>query len=110
MVLELTKNNFDDQLKKTNKIILVDFWASWCNPCQILNPIINELEKEYQNKALITKVNVDNNQDIAKKYNIKSIPTLLFFKNEKLLDQVIGIITKEQIQEKLNNLINKLNS
>lgn len=110
MVLELTNYNFENQIKKTNKIILIDFWASWCSPCQVLGPIIDELEKEYEEKVLIAKVDVDNNQDLAKKYDIKSIPTLLFFKDEILLDKVIGIMTKEQIKEKLNDLIKKFNS
>lgn len=105
MIIELTNYNFENQIKKTNKLILIDFWASWCNPCQILTPIIEELEKEYKETILIAKVNVDNNQDISKKYEIRSIPTLLFFKNQQILDKIIGVVTKEEIKKKINNLI-----
>lgn len=105
MILELTNNNFENQIKNTNKLILIDFWAAWCNPCQILAPIIEELDQEYKDRVIITKVNVDNNQNIAQKYEIRSIPTLLFFKHGKLLDTVVGVLTKEQIKKKINNLI-----
>jgi thioredoxin 1 len=102
MALEITDGNIGEILEN-NKITVIDFWAEWCGPCQILGPIIDELSNENIDIA-IGKVNVDNNSVVASEYGIKSIPTLLFFKNGQIVDKVIGMVSKIQLQAKINAL------
>jgi thioredoxin 1 len=102
MALEITDGNIGEILEN-NKITVIDFWAEWCGPCQILGPIIDELSNENIDIA-IGKVNVDNNSVVASEYSIKSIPTLLFFKNGQIVDKVIGMVSKIQLQAKINAL------
>ena len=87
MALEITDSNFEELVLKSDKPVMVDFWAEWCGPCRMVGPVVEELAKDYQGKAVIGKVNVDNNAGISMKYGIRSIPTILFFKNGELVDR-----------------------
>lgn len=102
MALEFNDQNFEQEVLKTDKLVLVDFWATWCGPCRTLAPIIDEVSKDFEGKALVGKVDVDNNQETAGKYGIRSIPTVLIFKNGEVVDKFVGVASKESIAEKLN--------
>ncbi len=100
--LDLTVANFDESIKEG--VALVDFWAPWCGPCRMLAPVIEELAEEFDGKAKICKVNTDEEQDIAVKYGIRSIPTILFFKDGELIDQMVGASSKQVLADKINSL------
>ena len=103
--LEFNEASFKDDVLDSDKPVLVDFWAEWCGPCKMLTPTIDELAEEYLGKAVIGKVNVDNNPTIASEYGIRSIPSLLFFKDGKVQNQIMGAVSKADIAEALNKLI-----
>ncbi|UDG80467.1 thioredoxin [Candidatus Annandia pinicola] len=96
-IINITNNNLDKILKKSKKLLLIDFWATWCNPCKLLSPIINEISYKYIKKIEVYKINIDENKDTVSKYNIKTIPTIFFFRNNKLLYKIYGIQTKSNI-------------
>lgn len=102
MYINLNKNNIDS-IK--DGVVLVDFWASWCGPCRMISPIIEELGIEYQDKAKICKINVDEEKNLAIEYEIRSIPTILFFKDGKKVNQILGVVTKAKLKEELDKLI-----
>lgn len=101
--LELDASNFEET--KKSGVCMVDFWAPWCGPCRMLAPVIEELANDFDGKAKICKVNTDEAQDLAAEYGIRSIPTILFFKNGELIDQVVGAQSKQALADKLNSLI-----
>ncbi len=101
--IELTISNFEDTIKEG--VSLVDFWAPWCGPCRMIAPVIEELANDFNGKANICKVNTDEEQDIAVKFGIRSIPTILFFKDGELVDQMIGAASKDAFTQKLNSLL-----
>lgn len=103
--LEITDDNFEQEVAKSDKPVLLDFWAAWCGPCKMIAPIVDELASEYDGKAVIGKVDVDDNQQTAIKFGVRSIPTVLFFKDGELKDTVIGAVPKETFVEKLDSLI-----
>ncbi len=105
MALEVNDNNFEELVVKSDKPVVVDFWAEWCGPCRMIAPIIEEMSKEYSGKALITKCDVDNNPQIAAKYGIRNIPTVLFFKDGKIADKQVGAVAKSNFINKLNALL-----
>ncbi|MCY4418327.1 MAG: thioredoxin [Cytophagales bacterium] len=98
---EITDQNFREQLKQS-PLSMLDFWAEWCGPCKILSPIVDEIAERYRNKVLIGKVDVDKYQGISTEFGIRSIPTLLFFKGEKLVDKHIGAISKSALVQKID--------
>jgi thioredoxin 1 len=98
-VVVLTKENFDETLNGTDKPVLVDFWASWCGPCRYVAPIIDELAQEYEGKAVIGKVNVDDQGELSSRFRIMSIPTIILFKGGQVVDKVVGARTKEELAE-----------
>ena len=94
--LEITDSNFNDIISK-NKTVLVDFWAEWCGPCRIIGPVIEELANEYEGKAIIGKLDVDSNQESSVKYGVRSIPTILTFKDGEIVDRQVGAVPKETL-------------
>lgn len=101
--IELNASNFDEVTKKG--VSLVDFWAPWCGPCRMVAPVIEELAADFEGKANVCKVNTDEEQELAVKYGIRSIPTILFFKDGEIVDQMIGASSKQAFKEKLDSLI-----
>ncbi|MES2133744.1 MAG: thioredoxin [Bacteroidota bacterium] len=102
MALEITDANFEELVLKSDKPVLVDFWAEWCGPCRMVGPVVEELSKEYDGKAIVGKVNVDNNSDISTKYGIRNIPTLLVFKNGEVVEKQVGVAPKNVLAGKLD--------
>ncbi|MFC1489391.1 thioredoxin [Thermodesulfobacteriota bacterium] len=104
-VLEIDDSNFDAEVLQADKPVMVDFWAPWCGPCRAIAPVIEELVGTYGDKVKFTKCNVDDNPVTPSKFGIKSIPTLIFFKEGKVEDQVVGIVAKSKLEETLNKII-----
>jgi len=101
--VELTNDNFDATINEG--VTMVDFWAPWCGPCRMIAPVIEELAEDFDGKATIAKVNTDEQQDIAVKYGIRSIPAILFFKDGEMIDQMVGAASKDAFAEKLNAIL-----
>ncbi len=97
-VLHVTDDSFEKEIIKADKPALVDFWAPWCGPCKALGPTVEELAAEYKDRVIISKLNIDDNPATAGKYGVRSIPTLLLFKNGEVLDTVIGLVPKERLE------------
>ncbi|HWV37727.1 MAG TPA: thioredoxin [Vulgatibacter sp.] len=104
-VKTFTDSNFDSEVLQSQEPVLVDFWAVWCGPCRAIAPAVEELAKEYSGKAKVGKLNVDENQQVAARYGIRSIPTLLVFKGGKVIDQVIGAVPKSKLVDALNKAV-----
>ena len=100
--IEFTDGNFEAEVLNSDKPVLVDFWAEWCGPCRMIGPVVEEMAGEYDGKAKIGKVNVDNNPEISVKYGIRSIPALLIFKNGEVVDQIVGAVPKPQLTKQLD--------
>ncbi|MFW2516755.1 thioredoxin [Aliarcobacter butzleri] len=101
--IDLNRNNIKENIQEG--VVLVDFWAPWCGPCRMLAPAIDQLAEEFENKAKICKVNTEEEPDLTSEYQVRSIPTILFFKNGEIVDQMIGSTTKAKLEEKLNSLL-----
>jgi len=102
MALQITDANFEELVLKSDKPVLVDFWAEWCGPCRVVGPIVEELSIDYDGKAVVGKVDVDSNPEISMKFGIRNIPTLLVFKNGQVVDKQVGAVAKNVLAKKLD--------
>ncbi len=102
MALEITDSNFEELVLKSDKPVLVDFWAEWCGPCRMVGPIVEELSKDYDGRVVVGKVNVDHNSNISANYGIRNIPTILIFKNGEIVDKQVGAVPKATLAAKLD--------
>ena len=105
MALEITDSNFEETVLKSDKPVMVDFWAAWCGPCRMVGPIIDELSEEYEGKAIIGKIDIDSNQQYAAQFGVRNIPTVLVFKDGELVDRKVGVSSKNDYAQALDNLI-----
>jgi thioredoxin 1 len=105
MALEITEANYDEIVGNADKPVVLDFWAAWCGPCKMVGPLIEEMHNEYEGKALVGKVDVDNNPGIAAKYGVRNIPTIVFLKGGELVDKSVGAVPKAQLTEKLDAIL-----
>lgn len=102
MALTITDSNFEELVKNSDQPVLIDFWAEWCGPCKMIGPVVEELAKEYEGRAVIGKVNVDENPNISMEFGIRSIPTLLYFKGGSVVDRHVGVAGKDVLAKKLD--------
>jgi thioredoxin 1 len=105
MAFEFTDSNFSETALKEGGVAIVDFWAEWCGPCRVIGPVIEELAKEYEGKASIGKLNVDDNPQVTTRYGVRSIPTILFIKDGEVVDKHVGTATKATLEEKLKTYL-----
>lgn len=101
MAVEINASNFEEVVN-TDKPVMIDFWAAWCGPCRMIAPLVDELSEEYKDKAVIAKVDVDSNQEIAMKYGVRNIPTIIFLKNGEVVDKSVGAVPKNVLSEKID--------
>ncbi len=104
-IIEIEDDSFEDKVLKSDKPVMVDFWAPWCGPCKAIAPTIDALEKEYGDKLSFVKVNVDENPISPSKYGVQAIPTLIFFKNGEIADQITGMVAKEKLEETIKGIL-----
>lgn len=105
MALEITDGNFEELVMKSDKLVVLDFWAVWCGPCRMLGPIVNEIGEEYKDTVVVGKLDVDNNPGVASKYGIRNIPTILFIKNGEVVDKNVGMAPKQVLINKIESLL-----
>lgn len=105
MELKFTEDNFEAEVLKSDKVVLVDFYADWCGPCKMMAPIVEKLAEEYEGQAVIGKLNVDDEPFVSSRYRVLSIPTLMFFKDGKEADRIVGAVDKEEVENKLKSLM-----
>lgn len=105
MALEVTDGTFDELVLKSDKPVIVDFWAEWCGPCRMVAPIVHEIGEEYKDRAVVVKLDVDGNPDVSNKFGIRNIPTILFFKGGQVVDKQVGAVPKSVIVNKLEALL-----
>ena len=104
--ITFTDENFEEEVLKSDKPVVIDFWAEWCGPCRMIAPIIEELASEYDGKVKVGKLDVDSNQDTSVKYGVRSIPTVLFMNNGEVVDKIIGAVPKTMFEEKIAAISN----
>jgi thioredoxin 1 len=105
MAVEFTDANFEELAINSDKPVMIDFWAEWCGPCRMVDPIVKEMAVEYEGKAVIGKVNVDNNPDISARFGIRNIPTIIFLKGGQMVDKSVGAVPKNILTEKLEHIL-----
>jgi len=104
-VVEINEKNFENEVLTSQIPVLVDFWAEWCGPCKMISPVVDEIANDLDGKLKVTKINVDESQDLAAKFNVMSIPTLLIFKGGEPVEQIVGAMGKDQLMEKINTVL-----
>jgi len=105
-VSEVTTATWDNEVINAQGLVVIDFWAAWCGPCRIISPTVEELSKEYSGKIKVLKLNTDENSDIASRYQVMGIPTIMFFKDGMKLDQIVGVVPKKFIKSKIESFLN----
>lgn len=101
MAKKFTDDNWSNDVLKSDKPVLIDFWAEWCGPCRMIGPLVEEISNEYEGKAVVGKLNVDENPGVATQYGIRSIPTILVIKNGEVVDKIVGAVAKSTITQKI---------
>lgn len=104
-IMEIEDNSFDTEVLQSDKPVLVDFWAPWCGPCKAIGPVVEELSETFGDKVKFAKCNVDNNPVTPSKYGIKAIPTLIFFKDGNVVEQITGMVAKSKLEDALNSIV-----
>jgi thioredoxin 1 len=104
-IMEATTANWDNEVLKAQGLVMIDFWAAWCGPCRMISPTVEELAKEYAGKIKVMKLNTDENSEIASRYKIMGIPTIMFFKDGAKLDHIVGVVPKQQLKTKIDSLV-----
>ena len=103
--ITLTEDNFEKEVLQSNQPVLVDFWADWCPPCKVIGPIVEELAADFEGVARVAKLDIDANPEVAAQYDVRSIPTLLFFQDGQVVDRAIGVVPKQELADKLSALL-----
>ena len=104
-ILEVTSSNWDNEVIKAQGLVVIDFWAAWCGPCRMISPTVEELAKEYSGKIKVFKLNTDDNSEIASRYKIMGIPTIMFFKDGIKIDQIVGVVPKQHLKAKIDSFL-----
>lgn len=105
MTVDVTDSNFEEVVLKSDKPVIVDFWAEWCGPCRMVGPIVKELSEDYKDQIVVAKLDVDSNPDVSGKFGIRNIPTILFFKDGEVVDKQVGAVPKSNIENKIKPLL-----
>lgn len=100
----IDEHNFEETIS-SSRVAMVDLWASWCGPCRMLSPTVDDIAEEYAGRVAVAKCNVDDNEEVAERFGVRNIPTILFFKDGQLADRTVGLVSKQQIESILNNLL-----
>ncbi len=104
-MLELTKENFESEVLKSDKPVIVDFWATWCMPCKMIVPIVKELSETYKDRCKVAKLNIDDAMEIATKFGVMNIPTILFFKDGQEFTRLVGVVSRDTISDKIEEML-----
>jgi thioredoxin 1 len=104
MTINITDENFNEMIKNSDKLILVDFWATWCNPCKSLAPVLEDASNDLSEKIVVFKINIDENPDSPQRYGVRGIPTIIFFKSGEEADRQVGVIPKSKLYEKIEDI------
>lgn len=105
MAYEFTDSNFQQEVLQSDKVTLIDLWAEWCGPCKMMNPIVEDLSAEYKDRVVVGKLNVDDNPEVPTNYNVRGIPTFLLFKNGELKEKIVGMQSKQYLQNKIESYL-----
>ena len=105
MAYEFTDSNFQQEVLQSDKVTLIDLWAEWCGPCRMMSPVVEDLANEYKDRAVVGKLNVDDNPEVPTNYNVRGIPTFLLFKNGELKEKIVGMQTKQFLQNKIESYL-----